>query len=340
MDYRGYVRKRLFVAYILLLALLGFSLFYLSLGTFRIHLEDLLLLKGRCRTVLLNLRLPRVLSAILVGASLSLAGAVMQCLLRNPLASPFTLGISHGAMFGASFAVVVLGLGGYEGSNVFLSNPYVVVFFAFLGALLGISAILFLAKVKGLGPEAIVLSGVAIGSLFTAGATVIQYFANELQLSAIVYWSFGDLARPSWREIFVVFLLLFPSFFYFLAKSWEFNAVESGDEVAFSLGVDVERLRLLGVLLSSLIVSVAVAFVGVIGFVGLICPHMARLLVGGDYRFVIPTSAVMGALLLVASDALAKTVISPAVLPVGIVTSFLGCPTFLYLLVRGRSRVL
>lgn len=295
--------------------------------------------EGTAGLIIWNIRLPRILAAIIAGISLAVSGAVTQCTLRNPLASPYTIGISHGAMFGAAFAIILFGIGGAESTGkIFINSPYLVTVFAFLGSLLAVFVILLLAKLRNFAPEAIILAGVAMSSLFSAGTMVMQYFANDLQLAAMVYWTFGDLGRPLWTEVGIMAVLMILSVAYFIYKRWDYNALESGEESAKSLGVNTEKTRLFGMLIASLLVSVNVAFLGIIGFVGLICPHLVRLLIGGDYRFVIPISSLIGALLLLISDTVARTIISPIVLPVGILTSFLGAPVFLYLLVKMYKR--
>ncbi len=343
-SYKDYTARRATFGVVLLSLVILSSIYALSVGPYSLSLGDtikaLLGENAKAGLVLWSIRLPRIVAAIIVGASLAVAGAVMQCLLRNPLASPFTMGISHGAMFGASLAIALIGAGGAESSGrIFINNPYAVVLFAFSGSLLGVGAILLLARLRGLSPGAMILAGVAMSSLFMAGTTLIQYFAEEEELAAMVYWSFGDLGRPVWKEIWIMVIALVPSFVYFLFERWDYNAIESGDEVAKSLGVNVEGVRLIGMLLASLITAVGVAFVGIIGFIGLICPHAVRLLIGGDHRFLIPSSALFGALLLLLSDTVARTIISPTLLPVGVLTSFMGAPMFIYLLVKMEQRV-
>lgn len=243
-------------------------------------------------------------------------------------------------MFGASLAIVLIGAGGAESTGrIFVNNPYAVVVFAFAGSLLGVMAILVLARLRGLSPGAMILAGVAMASLFTAATTLLQYFAQEEELAAMIYWSFGDLGRPVWREVWIITTVLLPSLIYFFFKRWDYNALENGDETAQTLGVMVQRVRLVGMLLASLVTAVGVAFVGIIGFIGLIAPHVVRLLIGGDHRFLIPISMLFGALLLLASDTLARTAIAPALLPVGVVTSFMGAPMFIYLLVKMERRI-
>ncbi|ASJ01455.1 FecCD family ABC transporter permease [Thermococcus gorgonarius] len=343
MDYERYVARKLFIGVLLLLFTILVSLYSISHGSYYIPLRevlDALLGKGSesAHLVVWKVRMPRIVAGLLVGSALAVAGAVMQGFLRNPLATPFTMGVSHGAMFGASLAII-LGAGYAESSGrISLDNPYAVVLFAFIGAMTAVGVILLLARLKGLSPEAIILAGVAMSSLFVALTTFVQYFADELQLAAMVYWSFGDLGRATWREDAIMLAVFTPVFVYFVIKRWDLNASAAGDEVAKSVGVEVERVRLISTFLAALITAVSVAFVGVIGFIGLIAPHAIRLVAGGDYRFLIPLSALAGAFLLVTADTVARLVLAPMVLPVGIVTSFLGAPTFIYLLVKMEGR--
>ncbi|MDX9799573.1 MAG: iron ABC transporter permease [Bacteroidales bacterium] len=333
-------RKKIVMGGILIIFLLLFGLFSLSIGGHKLSLSTIyqaLIGKGgnTAELIIWNIRLPRILAAIIAGISLAVSGAVMQCTLRNPLASPYTIGISHGAMFGAAVAIILFGIGGAESTGkIFINSPYLITVFAFLGSFVAVLVILLLAKLKNFAPETIILAGVTMSSLFTAGTMVMQYFANDLQLAAMVYWSFGDLGRPHWVEVGIMAVFMILSVAYFIYKRWDYNALESGEESAKSLGVNTKKTRLLGMLVASLLVSVNVAFLGIIGFVGLICPHLVRILIGGDYRFIIPISALIGALLLLISDTVARTIISPIILPVGILTSFLGAPVFLYLLIK------
>ncbi len=342
-SYKSYTARRVAFGVLLFLLLALGAIFALSVGSYSSPVEFLRTLvteRSEAFLVLWNIRLPRIAAAVIVGAGLAVAGAVMQCLLRNPLASPFTMGISHGAMFGASLAIVLIGAGGAESSGrILVSNPYAVAVLAFAGSLLGVVTVLILARLRSLSPGAMILAGIAMASLFTAATTLLQYFAQEEELAAMVYWSFGDLGRPVWREVWIMGGVFLPSLAYFLLKRWDYNALENGDETAKTLGVMVQRVRLLGMLLASLVTAIGVAFVGIIGFIGLIAPHVVRLLTGGDHRFLIPNSALFGALLLLASDTLARTVISPALLPVGVVTSFMGGPMFIYLLVKMERRI-
>ncbi|CAB49919.1 FecCD family ABC transporter permease [Pyrococcus abyssi] len=342
--YEEYVKKRMTAIFILSLLLIFVALFSLTKGAYPISTKDAILAlfnKGNpsARQAVWSIRLPRIVASILVGASLALGGAVLQGILKNPLATPFTMGVSHGAMFGASLAIL-LGAGYAESSGrVSIDNPYAIVAFAFAGAMTSTVIIVALAKLKGLSPQAMVLAGVAMSSLFVALTTLIQYIANELQLAAMVYWSFGDLGRPYWTENWIMFISLLPILAFFLLKRWDLNASSLGDEVALSVGVEVEKFRLISAILSAYLTAVTVAFVGVIGFVGLIAPHVVRLIFGGDYRFLIPLSALLGSLILLTADTFARLAFSPMILPVGVVTSFLGAPMFLYLLLKMEGRV-
>jgi len=183
-----------------------------------------------------------------------------------------------------------------------------------------------------------VLAGVALGSLFSAVTMILQYFADDVRVASVVFWTFGDIGRVSWKDLGIMSVVVGISLIYFMFNRWNYNALDSGEETAKGLGVDVEKVRLLGMFVSSLIAAVITSFVGIIGFIGLVAPHIMRRLIGGDHRFLIPASSVMGGLILLASDTLGRTIISPVVLPVGAITSFLGAPIFLYVLSRGYKR--
>ncbi len=343
--YQEFISKKILFIIISALLLLLFLFISITLGASDITLMD------ACRGVLgrgedwkvqiiWQIRIPRVLSAVLAGLGLSIAGVAMQSILRNPLGSPFTLGVSQAAAFGAAFAVIVLGAGSTQSSvsdAVMLNNPYIITISAFFWSLVSTVGILLLSKMRNATPETLVLAGVALGSLFSAGMTSLEYFASDVELAAIIFWTFGDLGKASWRDFGIMVAVIVPVLLYFVWNSWDYNALDSGDETAKSLGVDVEKTRTYGMLLASLCTAVIVSFFGIIGFVGLVVPHIVRKVIGGDERFLIPASAVFGGAFLLASDTVARTVLSPIVLPVGILTSFLGAPLFIYLLVKGRS---
>jgi len=285
-----------------------------------------------------NIRLPQALAAIVAGVGLSVAGVAMQSILRNPLGSPFTLGISNAGAFGAAVSVILLGTGQMHSSvanAVTLNNPYTTTIVAFIFCLLATAVILLISRVRGASPEVMVLAGVAISSLFTAGTMFLQYFASDTQLAAVVFWTFGDVSRASWSELGLMAVVTAGATLYFVANRWNYNAIDAGDETAKGLGVNVESIRNIGMVIAALVSAVIVSFLGVIGFVGLVCPHMVRRLIGDDQRFLIPGSCVMGGILLLASDTVARIIVAPYVLPVAVLTAFLGAPTFIYLLLRG-----
>jgi iron complex transport system permease protein len=291
-------------------------------------------------TIIWRIRLPRIITSIIAGAGLAAAGAAMQTVLRNPIGSPVTLGISQAAAFGAAFAVVVLGAGTLQSGMidaVVHDNIYLVSACAFAASMVSTGVIILLARFKRASPESMILTGVAMGSLATAGTTAMEYFADDVQLSSIIFWTFGDMGRTGWEEIAIISIVVIPAITYFSFNGWRYNALDMGDETASSLGVDTERLRLLGMGAASLVTAFIISFVGIIGFVGLVVPHIVRKLIGPDQRYLMPASVIFGALLLLISDTVARTVISPVVLPVGILTSFLGAPLFIYLVIRGRE---
>lgn len=344
-QYKKYrSRNRMFI-WAMVILLLFIACISLIAGSHQIGWQEMLeLLQGEGvemnRQIVLSIRLPRMLAAVITGIILSVAGAIMQILLRNPLASPYTLGISNAAAFGASFGIVFLGAGTgvVRSSDLFLiTNPYVVTISAFLGSLLGLGIILLIIKAKQASVETIILSGVIINSLFGAGIAVMQYLANNVQLASIVFWNFGDLGRSDWYKLIFLIVVLIPSMIYFYLKRWDYKVLGSGDDYARSMGVNPQRMRVGGMVITSLCTAVAVSFFGVIAFVGLVVPHIVRKCIGGNEEFLITGSAVFGGMFLLLCDTVARTVISPIILPVGILTSFLGVPLFLFLLTRKKT---
>lgn len=346
-EYLRYVGRKIVFIVLCLTALGLLILFSISKGASEIPILDVAKtfagadVPERYKMIIWNIRLPQVLCAVAAGAGLSVAGAVMQSILRNPLGSPFTLGISHAAAFGAAFAVMILGSGVMTSSSVGainISDIYLTTVIAFIFSLLAAGAIVAISKVRGASPETMVLTGVALGSLFTAGTMFLQFFADDVQLAAMVFWTFGDVARADWSELGIISLVTAASAVYFLANGLNYNAVDAGDETAKGLGVRVDRVRLIGMLMASLVTAVIVSFLGIIGFVGLVCPHMVRRLIGGDHRFLLPASMAVGSLLLLVSDTAARLLLAPHLLPVSILTAFMGAPVFIYLIASGQRR--
>ncbi len=281
-----------------------------------------------------NIRMVRIIGALLAGAGLAVAGVVMQCILRNPLASPFTLGISSAAAFGASFAIIFLGAGSAMTSTVSISNPYVTTICAFVFSLLATGSILLLTKITRVSAETIILAGVAINVMFSAGLSFMQYIATDSQLGNIVAWTFGDLGKATWSWNSLIFLVFLPVTLYFFYKRWDYNALDTGEDTAKGLGVNTERERIVGMILTSVLSAIIVSFFGIIAFIGLLAPHIARMIIGSDHRYLIPLSSILGAIILIIADGVGQVILYPSVIPVGIITSMLGGPLFIYLLIR------
>ena len=346
-DYLAYVRKKyLWISGGVLLLFLMF-IYSISVGEVEIPPFGVLQtimgqnVSTKWDAIVWNIRLPQALTAIVAGAGLSVAGVVMQSILRNPLGSPFTLGISNAGAFGAAVSIIIFGTGKMKSTiadPITINNPYLTTMVAFLFCLLATGVILLISRIRGASPEVMVLAGVALSSLFTAGTMFLQYFADDTQLAAVVFWTFGDVGRVNWPELKIMAGVVLFAVLFFLYNRWNYNAIDAGDETAKSLGVNVERTRSIGMVIATLISAVIVAFLGVIGFVGLICPHMVRRLIGDDQRYLIPGSALCGSILLLGADTAARLIISPYVLPVSVLTAFLGAPTFIYLLLRGYKR--
>lgn len=277
------------------------------------------------------IRLPVALMAIAVGAALGVAGAEMQTILGNPLASPYTLGISGAAGFGAALAMV-LGVGLLPYAEEFL-----VPLNAFIFSLISCMTIYMLARDKKNQTETIILVGIALLFLFNALVALLQYMASENQLQSVVFWLFGSLMKVTWPKLGIVAAVLILLIPMFAGDAWKLTALRLGDSKAQSLGIDVKKLRLKVFLSISLITATAVCFVGTIGFVGLVAPHISRMLVGEDQRFFMPFSALSGALLLSAASVGSKMLMPGSIFPIGIITSFIGVPFFVALILTRRE---
>lgn len=344
-QYRDLVKSRiraLILAAAVLMAAASLSIFVGSSNiTFFEVVRCLSGTAGRSEELILNIRMLRLASAVAGGAALAVSGLMLQVLLRNSLASSYTLGISHGAAFGAAFAIVVLKAGEIRSSiadAVTISDIYTVSACAFIGGLLSMLLVLLLSLRTGENPYILVLAGMAFASLFAAGTTLIQFFAQDVQIAAIVFWTFGDTSRTTAEEVVLIAVFFLLSLAFFLRNSMNYNAMSFGDDTALALGVEVKKIRFVSLLLATLVASLTVAFMGIIGFVGLMVPHISRRIVGSDFRFLIPLTAINGATLLLLADIFSRTLFKPVVLPVGTVTSFLGAGFFIYLMLKGNAR--
>ncbi len=337
-DVYGQLARRRFVLLALVAALLGTSVVAdVMIGPAELTISQVLdavfrpgQVDSTHRIILWTFRLPTALFAVVIGASLGVAGAQMQTILNNPLASPYTLGVSAGASFGAALAMVC-GAG-----LVPVAATFAVPASAFCFAMLCSAAVYGVAHVKRGATENIILSGVALLFLFNAGIGFLQYEASEDQLAAIVFWIFGSLQGATWPKLALVsstLLLVAPIF---ASKAWQLTALRMGDDRARSLGVDVRRLRLQVLILVSVLTATAVCFVGAIGFIGLVAPHLARIMVGEDQRYFMPLSALTGALLLSVASIASKVIIPGAVFPIGIATALMGVPFFAVVVLANR----
>ena len=284
--------------------------------------------------IIWKIRVPRVLAAIIAGAGLSVSGLIMQTTLNNSMAAPSTLGVSNAAVFGANLSIIVFAGGFLSTGNNLNSfdvgaNPYATSVMAFFFSTLSILLILGLCTIRSFSPNVVVLSGMAIGSVWTAATTILQFYATDVGLSAAVIWNFGDLGRATYRTDGIMFAVATLGLLYFMAMSWKFNALLSGEATARTMGIHVEALRFTAMLLASVITAVCVSFLGIIGFVGVICPHVTKKLLGQDHRITIPVSCMSGSLLLLLADTLSRSMGNGSALPVGAITSLLGAPFFI-----------
>jgi len=278
--------------------------------------------------VVWNLRLPRILLAVFAGAALAMSGTTTQAILRNPIATPYTLGVSAGAGLGAAIGII-LNSGFTEGRFLIIGN-------AFIFSLIPVAVILLLVKRKGASPETMILAGIAMVYIFNACTTILQYFAESNAVSATVFWLVGDLSRAAWWQLPYILVVLVGCFVINLKLAWDLNVMRMGDDSAKSLGTDVDRTRKITLILACLCTATVVSFTGAIGFICLVAPHICRAVIGGDQRYLIVSSTLFGAILLLVADIVARNLLAPVILPVGAITAFLGGPLLLYLLVRRR----
>ncbi|MEY1533884.1 FecCD family ABC transporter permease [Proteus mirabilis] len=285
------------------------------------------------RVIVWDIRLPYSLMAVVVGMSLGLAGAEMQTILNNPLASPFTLGVSSAAAFGAALAIVLgIGIPGVPAQSFISVN-------AFIFALLATLLLDFISRWMRVSTSGIILFGIALVFTFNAAVSIMQFIANEDTLQGLVFWTMGSLNRASWDKLYILLVVLVIIFPLSLMNAWKLTALRLGEDRAMSFGINVRRLRLTTLLRISIISALAVAFVGPIGFIGLVAPHIARMTFGEDHRFYLPASALIGALVLSIASLVSKNLLSGVIIPVGIVTSLVGIPFFVSIILRHRGRI-
>ena len=344
-SYLRYSKKKWMFIIGSIVALILLSLYTMSLGETELSYGDIIHYifhkdNSWNSTVVWDLRFRMVIAAIFAGAALGIAGAVMQTILRNPLASPFTLGLSNASAFGAALAILFMNGGrtvGQTAAYIDIDNPLLVTLVAFAFAMLATGIMLLLVKMTECTPETIVLAGLAISSIFSAGLAFLQYIANDVQLSAIVFWQFGSLSKVTWKNLYLIGFVLLIVASYFIYKRWDYNAMESGEDVARGVGVNVRRTRIVGLVLSAVLTATVVSFMGIIGFIGLVGPHIVKRLIGNDNRFVLIGSMLVGALVLLLAYVVGSFAFS-TVIAVGIITSAIGGPMFIIILLRGHRR--
>lgn len=338
--YKSILRRRLSLMLVLVIAILASLVLDFVMGPAGLSLDTLwqTIFHAQAadpgtRVIVWDIRMPYALMAVVVGMSLGLAGAEMQTILNNPLASPFTLGVSSAAAFGAALAIVLnIGIPGIPDQWFISANAFI---FALLAALM-LDGITRWTQVASSG---VVLFGIALVFTFNALVSLMQFIASEDTLQGLVFWTMGSLARATWIKLAVMaatFVILLPLS---MKSSWKLTALRLGEDRAVSFGIDVRRLRLGTLLRISILSALAVAFVGPIGFIGLVAPHISRMMFGEDHRFYLPASALIGALVLSLASVASKNLVPGVIIPVGIVTSLVGVPFFLSIILRHRGTV-
>lgn len=285
---------------------------------------------GINNVILWEIRMPVALAALIIGAALGIAGCEMQTILNNPMASPYTLGISSAASFGAALGIILE-------VSVFPAGGAMVTVNAFFFSMLACFLIFSLSKRFEWDKTVIILFGIALNFMFRSLTTFLQYIASEESLQSFVFWSFGDLNKVSYGQILFLLIITVFVLFRFLSKSWQLTSLSLGDINASSLGVDVKRLRRVSIVYIVLLSATCVSFAGTIGFVGIVSPHIARMISGDEQRYFLITSALIGALILSGASILSKVLIKGVLLPIGLVTSLVGIPLFLYLIIKNRG---
>ena len=280
---------------------------------------------------IIQYRLPRVCAGLVAGAGLAVAGVVMQSVLKNPLADPYTTGVSSGAGFGATLAITL-------GASV-STGPFSIVANAFLFALIPTVVIIAVSKLKNASPTVLIMAGIAVMYIFNAMSTVLKLWSEPEALAALYRWQVGTLGGIGWNGVEIMLVVTVIGCLISMFLSRELNLLSTGDENARSLGIDADKMRILCFLVVALVSAAIVSFTGLIGFVGLVAPHMVRLFIGADNKYLIPASAFFGAALLIISDIIGRVVMSPTIIQVGVITAFLGGPVFLWLIVRKDTKV-
>lgn len=338
--------KKILLLVALCVSILIFSIYAAAVGSANLTISDTFLAVANkllpdyfgppdyksAKVIVIDIRLPRVLLAIVTGVSLGMAGAVMQGVLRNPLVSPFTLGLSSASSFGAVIAIAM------TGSIIALADQhYYIILSSFIFGCLSIILVYLLSRFKSADQATLILGGVVIGYIFQAGVLVLKYFSNNEKLRDMVVWIMGGMWGATWNAVIILIPIVVICMAYLWYRSWDLNAFMAGEDVATSLGVSTDRMKITCLIAATLAASSCIAFTGVIGFIGLMAPHICKILIGPDNRYIIPCSALMGGLILLVSDTLARTVMVPVEIPVGVIMYIVGGIFFLYLILRKKG---
>ncbi|MBR3410924.1 MAG: iron ABC transporter permease [Candidatus Methanomethylophilaceae archaeon] len=346
-KYKKYVMRKWVFIFVCIVAMMVVILFALTIGEYPLSVE-------RCyeiiwqfitghqpanasetleNSIIFDIRLPRIYVGILAGAGLAAAGVAMQSTLMNPLADPYTTGVSSGASFGATIGIVL------EISLFGVSAQYTTVINAFVFSLIPMAMIILLSKARNGSPTTMIMAGIAIMYIFNAFTTLISLMAEPTKLEQLYRWTVGSLTFAGSSDVLVMAVFVIPGIIILQFLTSKLNILSTGDDTAKSLGVDADRMRRIILLVVALIAAAVVSFTGLIGFVGLVAPHIVRIFVGPDNRFLLPASAAFGALLLIFADLVGRVIIAPAELQVGVVTAFMGGPLFLWLIIRKNTKV-
>ena len=345
MNSLSLLRKRMITVISLCVLTLVIFFFSLFIGSSNMSFTDALLglfNQGEQvnRIIMLNIRLPRVIAALLAGIALSISGVIMQTVSNNVMASPTTLGVSNSAVLGANIAIIVIGGGmiPVTGGKVFVENPYLTSLFAFLFALGGTLLVLGLSRLKKFNTATTVLIGVTFGTFCTGATTLIQYFATDTTLSSAIYWSFGDLGRATYTYDLIILVVTLVALLFFLIFSYRYNALLLGEDTSRTLGINLNIFRFISLLLASLLTAVCVSLLGIIGFIGLVVPQIMRKIVGNDHKYLLTTSSLFGACFLLICDDISRVAANGISLPVGAITSLIGAPIFILILLLSRRK--
>ena len=279
--------------------------------------------------VFLDLRLARVVLGSIAGFLLAICGTVMQAITENKMSSPFTTGISSAASMGAALSILF-----FTGKYVYFD--LITIFFAFSFGIICSFLVYGISNVKGMNKSTLILTGIAFNYLFSSGNAALQFIANEDVLSSIVNWTFGNLSGVSWNKILILFLILLIFFPYFFINIYSYNLLLNCEDSASFFGINVKKFRFISGIIVTLITSAVVSFIGIIAFVGIIAPHISRMLIGDDHKYSIILSGIIGAFLVVFSDYIGRNLLSPIIIPIGIVISFVGIPIFIYLIINSK----